>query len=305
MNKKLIAMAIAGALAAPMVTQAAEMSDVKASGFVDVFYYITNDGDPNTESQFAVDQTEVDIEAGAVRIDLNAFGNAGTFEIDQAYAMAPIANGWSMKAGRFDSGFTADNGDAPDMNMSSHSAVFDVLAGTGNAQFAGLSFMGMAGPANIAVSLIDDDKASPDQTTTAALAVSGSVMEGLDVELGYVSKDSATTTDINVNYVMDALRVNLDYITSDHATAGAAGYSLLASYDLGNGFSVAARYDSVSPEDSALDDEKSTTIFAAYSMTDNLTLALENKSGDNTNGGSAVTSIVDGTVTTLEVLGTF
>ena len=32
MNKKLIAMAIAGALAAPMVTQAAEMSDVKASG---------------------------------------------------------------------------------------------------------------------------------------------------------------------------------------------------------------------------------------------------------------------------------
>jgi hypothetical protein len=300
MNNKLIAIAVAGALSVPMAAQA---GDVTVSGFVDTFYTLTNDGNTNSESQFAVDQVEVDVEGSGVRVDLD--NTNGTFGVDQAYAAADIANGWSLRAGLFDSGITADNGDAPDMNMSTHSAVYDVLAGTGNAQFAGVSFMGMAGPASVAVSLVNDDKAAPDQATTAALLVSGSIMDGLDAELGYVSKDSATTTDVNLNYTMDALRVNLDYLTSDHATAGAAGYSLLASYDLGNGFAVAVRADSMTPENAALADETSTTVFGSYAMSDNMTLALESKSGTNTNGGSAVTTIVDGTVTTLEILSTF
>jgi len=299
MKKSLIAIAVAGAMSLPLAAQAAD--DAKVSGFVDVFYTATNDGNPNSESQFNVAESEVDIESMGVRIDVNQI--AGSNSVEQANFTVPVG-GWNLTAGTFNSGLSADNQDAPDMNMSSWSGIYDFIDNAGLSNLAGVSLSGMAGPANIAVSMVNDGTTvAPDQSTTFALLVSGSVMDGLDVELGYVDLDAGpgATSDINLNYTMEALRVNLDYLTSDTAD----GYSLLASYGFGGGFSVAARADSMTPDAAGTDDETSTTFFISYALSDNAVVNLESKSGDNTNGVNAVSNIVDGTVTTLELLGTF
>ena len=300
MKKSLIAIAVAGAMSLPMAAQAAD--DTKVSGFVDVFYTMTNDGNTNSESVFNVAESEVDIESMGVRIDVNQI--AGTNSVEQANFTVPIG-GWSLTAGTFNSGLSADNQDAPDMNMSSWSGIYDFIDNNGLSNLAGVSFSGMAGPANIALSMVNDDSITVvgDQNTTFALLVSGSMMDGLGVELGYVDLDSGpgATTDINIDYTMDALRVNLDYLMSDTAD----GYSLLGSFGFGGGFSVAARVDSMTPDAAGTDDETSTTFFLSYALSDNAVVNLESKSGDNTNGVNAVSNIVDGTVTTLELLGTF
>jgi len=301
MKKNLIALAVAGALGVSM-TAAQAADDAKVSGFVDVFYTATNDGNTNAESVFSVPEAEVDIESMGVRIDVNQL--SGSNSIEQANFTVPVG-GWNLKAGIFNSGLSADNQDAPDMNMSSWSAIYDVIDSASLSNLAGLSLSGMAGPANIALSVVNDPSITipGDQATTFALLVNGSVMDGLDVELGYIDLDSGAgaTTDINLDYTMEALRVNVDYLTSDVAD----GYSALVSYGLGGGLSIAARADSMTPDASGLSDETSTTLFISYALNDNAVVNLESKSGDNTNGVAAVTGIVDGTVTTLELLGTF
>jgi len=332
MNKKLIAIAVAGAMFAPLAAQAEGAS---VSGFADVTYTGTNDGAAAKESLFtATGEVDVAGKVGdvAVRVDVNLdLSASSSADIEQAFFAAPMGP-VTLIGGVFNSPLTADSQDAPDMNYTSNSAVFNVAKNTAQVNLAGLAVAGMVGPANVTVAYVNDaasnatgssnaNNETGDNTNSIAVVVSGTVMDGLDAELGYFSQEDDATkyspklgtaaagnlTDINLQYTgIDMLRLGLDYATASNTVDSV--YSIDVGYDVGNGLTAALRYDNVRfSTDTGLDDPSSTTISIGYAMNDNLLAILESTSGDNSNtGGTDVASgIIEGTVTTIEFVGTF
>lgn len=324
MNKKLIAIAVAGAMVAPLAAQADVM------GFADILYTSTNDGAPNTESQFTTNG-EVDVTGKSgdvsVRLDANVTDTGTTLE--QAFFSAPMGP-VTIIGGKFNTPLTADGYDRPQMAFTTHSAVYTVAKNVATEDMYGLAFAGMAGPANVTLAFVNDpgsDKgstAAADNTNSVAFVVSGSIMEGLNAELGYFGQSDDTTkypkgtlgsnvgagniTDINLQYTMDAFNVGLDYATASNVVDNV--YSIDAGYDLGNGLTIGLRYDAVSFDSATgYDDPTATTVSLGYAMNDNLSVTLENTSGSTNDANGSmpvlVTGIADGSLTTLEFLATY
>jgi len=300
MNKKLIALAVAGALSAPLAVQA---DDVAISGFADIFYTSTDDKNGTaTEDQFQVPEVEVDFISGGFRVDIDnkdlMDGGGADLRIEQANFTTDIANGWSLTGGSFESGMTDDAQDAPDMQFSTNSHLFKEAPPV----VSGLAVSGMAGPANVTVGLVNDTTVSggPDAGTGVLLNVNGSVMEGLHVELGYLSQDAKAgdLIDINALYEHGPFIAGLDYMSADPAagTDFDSGYSVIGGFDFGNGVVAKARIENL--EDMAGTETDVTTLYVAYSVSDNLTVALQQ---ENTEVGAAA----DTDLTTLELIATF
>ena len=302
MNKKLIALAVAGALSAPLAVQA---DDVAISGFADIFYTTTDDKTAATvsltddrEDQFQVPEVEVNFAGSGLRIDIDNLGGGSDLRIEQANFTTEIANGWSLMGGTFETGLTDDAQDAPDMQFSTNSHLFTVRS----AVVSGLAVSGMAGPANVTVGLVNDDTVTgtADAGTGVLLNVNGSVMEGLHVELGYLSQDmgDGDLLDINAMYSMDAWFAGLDYLSAD-PTAGTdfdSGYSVIGGFDFGNGVVAKARMENL--ETMAGTETDVTTLYVTYAVSDNLSVALQQ---ENTEVGTAA----DTDLTQLELIATF
>jgi hypothetical protein len=320
MNKKLIAIAVAGALVAPLAAQAAEVS-----GFADILYTATNDGNTNDESLFAANG-EVDVMAKSgdvsVRLDANVT-DTGT-ALEQAFFSAPMGP-VTIIGGKFNTPLTADGYDRPQMAFTTHSAVYTVAKNVATEDMYGLAFAGMAGPANVTLAFVNDPGSNgTDNTNSVAFVVSGSIMDGLNAELGYFGQSDDTAkytsgtlgsnvgagniTDINLQYTMDAFNVGLDYATAANVVDSV--YSIDAGYDMGNGLTIGLRYDAVSFDSAAgYDDPTATTVSLGYAMNDNLSVVLENTSGSTNDANGSlpvqVTGIADGSLTTLEFLATY
>lgn len=317
MNKNLIAIAVAGVLSAPMAAQAADSMDAKVSGFVDTFLTFTNDNDgTNTgigagsmcdngttnacETQFDVAESEIDVEAMGVRIDVDHKSASGN-SLEQANFTVDMS-GWALTAGLFNSNLTVDGQDAPDMMFSTPSLVAlnygmaGGIAGADLTNVAGAQISGMAGPATLRLAVINDptiNLATDDAANAFIVGASGSVMDGLDLAVNMTSTDADDLTDVQVNYTLDALRINLDYMTSDYTDV----YSVMAGYDLGNGMGVKVRIDN---DDNGTEVTDTTTVHFDYAMTDNVALALENYSVSSDAAGAN-----DWSATTLEFIATF
>jgi len=299
MNKKLIAIAIAGALSAPIAAQAADVS-----GFAQTVWMMANDSAacdltaPSRnvcETQFSVHEAEVDFENNGVRVDIDTVNGGGDINIEQANFTTPLG-GWNLTAGAFNSGLSADSQDIVDMDFASNSLVFGVYDALSLTNVAGLAFSGMAGPANVTVGLINDptvNTAVDDAANAVMVAASGSVMDGLDIGVSMVSADADDLTDITVAYTMEALTAGLDYMTSDLIDA----YSVTVGYDLGNGLNVKARIDNSETDAGYVID--TTTLHVGYHVADNIEIALENF--DNSEDNSAN----DYSATYLDLVATF
>ena len=309
MNKKLIALAVAGALAAPMAAQA---EGVSVSGFADIFWTITDESaDTGTpvynpaEGQFTVPETEVDFMGSGVRVDLDNVNGSGDINVEQANFTYDFGNGWAVMGGTFNSGITADAQDAPDMQTSNNSLPFATLSAVGAANLSGLAVSGMAGPANVTVLYVNDpsNDGVSDGENSIGLKVSGSVMEGLDLELGFLPQDKGVgnLTDFNAMYTMGGLGIGLDYLQADPQSGSGdvdTVSSIIVGYDFGNGFGVKGRADTLTYEDNT-DDLTQNSIFVSYAANDNLTVALDSTTVD---GGVLTDSQ---TKTTVEMIATF
>jgi len=278
MNKKLIALAVAGAMSVPLAVQASDTGsmagDVAISGFADIFYTATKDGSPTSEDLFDVREVEVDFAGSGLRIDIDAMNNGATVRVEQANFTHEVANGWSLMGGSFESGLTDDAQDAPDMQFSTNSKLFEAAPTV----VSGLAVSGMAGPANVTVGLVNDITAiAPNQGTGVLLNVNGSVMEGLHVELGYLSQDMANgdLLDINALYEHGPFMAGLDYLSADPtaATDFDSGYSVIGGFDFGNGVAVKARLENT--ENMAGGETDVTTLYVTYAVSDNLSVALQ------------------------------
>jgi hypothetical protein len=303
----LIAIAVAGVLSAPMAASAADMmSDTKVSGFVDTFLTLTTDNAACTvatyeacEGQFTVAESEIDVEAMGVRVDVDHKSGSGN-SLEQAYFSTDLG-GWDLMVGQFNAGLTVDGQDAPDMMFSTPSLVALDYDAFGLTNVTGAHISGMAGPAKLRLGLVNDPTINPgatgaavsagDVATAVIVGASGSVMDGLDISVSMVSADADDVTDLQLNFTMEGLRLNLDYMTSDTTDV----YSVMAGYDLGNGMGIKVRMDNDSPD--VGNETDTVTIHFDYALTDNVALALENYAEDDGTN--------DWNQTTLEFIATF
>lgn len=328
MNKKLIAVAIAGAFAgaSPAVMAGAPL-ETGVSGFVDSIFTFSDErfddagldvdgAAANTKNTKFETSGEVDFMGSmgnvAVRIDLDV--NGGT-TVEQSKISWMANDAVTVNIGRQNAvGLGFEGEDAPDLYQTTTGQIRDIINGqsTVNAgnNVEGVIFDFGAGPANISVGLLNDLQGA-NESNSLLITAGGSPMDGLDLQLGIVTQADNTALntaslenliDIYATYGMDNWWVNFEFLSAgtDADSMVDTGMGLTGHMDFGNGFGATLRFDTVAYNDTGAvsnDDSTSTTLAGTYAAADNLGFVLEFRTDDD---GTTDTSRV-----TLEAVGTF
>ncbi|MCF6237043.1 MAG: hypothetical protein L3J70_11845 [Gammaproteobacteria bacterium] len=307
MNKKLIALAVSAAFAAPMAVQA---DSATVSGFADITLSITDEAADNTGVVSADDHTltgknasegkfgangEVDFikTVGAVtaRVDvdlsLSPGGSSGA-AIEQAFFAWGLTDTVTFIGGVFNNPIGQEAEDAPDKNMTSSSMVYKAL--DNQTVLSGNNIAGVAVAANLGVVTVTgavlNDIQHVDEENSIALVINSSPVAGLDLELGYVTQASGVENvlDINASYAIQGATIGFDYLVPDEVLDSV--YDVWAGYDFGNNFGAKVRYGAC--DDAAngatcvavLGGDKVTTLYGSYQAAENLLISLEWKNND-------------------------
>lgn len=328
MKKSMIVLAVAGAFAG----SSAFAMDTTVNGFIDNIYVISDeaadtlgtdvDGDPAnaTEGKFSTD-AEVDFTAsmGAVsaRIDLNVDGTsaAGGVSTEQAYGAVQINDAVGVMIGRMNNPMGFEGEDAPDLMQTSHSLVWDILDDQtsldGN-NVQGAAVKGTIGEVTVMGALLNEVGGVVDDTNSFMGLVSGSPLEGLDLELSFLTQEDNTPTNsgsfegitnFNAAYSMDAggmpVKVWLDYLTAGVVVDSA--FSIGGNVGLTDNIGVTLRLDQVSfDKDNGDNSPKATTLALAWTPVENMTALVEWRNTDPDVSGADKTDAL-----TLEGLFTF
>lgn len=300
MNKKLIALSVAAAFAAPMAVQADSAS---VSGFADITLGITNDASPASEKLFAAN-AEVDFikTVGAVtaRVDVDLAlatnggnnasaltgGAADSAVIEQALFAWGLTDTVTFIGGVFNNPIGYDAEDAPDMDFTSHSVVYDVLDGQtalyGN-NLAGVAVAADLGVVTVTGALLNDLQQVAEKNSVAVI-VNSSPIAGLDLELAYVTQESSAENVLNINaaYAVQGATVGFDYLVPDEVLDSA--YDVWAGYSFGD-FGAKVRYGATEPKGGG-DTASTTTLYGSYQAAENLLISLEWKSMDSGAAGA-------------------
>ncbi len=332
MNKKLIALAVAGAFAS--YGSVATAASVTVSGFADIIYTAVDDasdsvipaGKNTTEGKFGAD-AEVDFIAtmGAVTarvdIDLNLTDPTG---MSDSGTLEQAMFAWDLGAvtligGVFNSPIGQEAEDAPDIEFTSKSVVSNILdhqtARDGN-NITGVAVAGALGPVTLTGAFLNDIQDSNEENSLAFVA-NYSPIADLDLEVGFVTQadqaDSSAlmnsaedVTNFNASYKVSGFTVGLDYLSTGKVVDSA--YTLWGGYAFGD-FNVKLRTESVSWKGGASDNDAN-TIYASWQAESNLLIALELKDGDvgaTTAAGmsNGITGVRQDTLATLEFVATF
>ncbi|MCF6256817.1 MAG: porin [Gammaproteobacteria bacterium] len=323
-KKNMVALAVAGALVSPLAVMAA---DAEVSGFIDVI--ANTDRDPVFTADAEIDVSK---EVGAVTVrvdfDMNLAVNGGTTgtdsgRLEQAFFSWAATEQVTILGGLFNSPIGQEAEDAPDLNFTSHSAIWNILdnqtALYGN-NLAGVAAAIAAGPATVTLAVVDDlgfatSGTAPDEKgkTSVALVVNAAPMPGLDLELGYVTQDDVNgagngtagdVLDFNAAFKTGPVTLGLDYLTADNVVDNAV--NLWVGFEASPEITVKARYETVAFEANGVDDSTKITLHAAYSIEDNLLVALEWSDGETDDTTQdAISGIINDNTTTLEFVGTF
>ena len=351
MKKKLLALAVAASVA-PMGAYAVDSATV--SGFADIWYTVSDDelGGVCSEGEAACAEGKFDVAGeidfsltkGAVTARLDIDVNPGASEsgtIEQAMFSWAAAENVTIIAGAFNNPIGWELEDAPDMYQFSHGQIWDIL--DGQTALAGNNIAGIAaavgfGMGSVTLGFLNDLQQTDDENSIAAI-INLTPMEGLDLELGYVTQsgqdDSANggsygklhqvgsaedVVDFNVTYKTGGITAAFEYLTADQIIDSA--FALYGNYDFGNGFGVTLRYDVVEYGGDAFlaanegdvaattnldnaEDTETLTLAVSYAISDNLGAVLEWRSQDDANEDDGLAVIGDGDVVTLEFVAQF
>lgn len=360
MNKKLIALAVAGAFAS--YGSAATAATANVSGFADIVYTAVDETaddssnvvgqvknkNPN-DSTFAAD-AEIDVVGtmgdvtARVDVDLNLTGGGDSGRLEQAMFAWDLGAA-TLIGGVFNNPLGADAEDAPDMEFTSHSIVYNILDNQtqrdGN-NITGVAIAGALGPVTLTGAFLNDIGGAAEENSLA-IAANYSPITGLDLELGMVTQDDQATTvagfdgggnplaagaaqtagdwiNFNVIYGTHGFTVGLDYLTADNILD--AAYTIWGGYSFGD-FSVKLRTEAAEFESNTIiaganpADHEVNTIYGSWTATENLLIALELRDADrsvNVAPGTAatglfanngITGVGEGTSATLEFIATF
>ncbi len=274
MNKKLIALAVAGVISAYGV--AANAADAEVSGFANIKYYVTNDSAiknkgtateyNSKEGKFAADgEIDVVATAGAVTarvdINLNLTGGGDSGAIEQAM-FAWDLDAVTLIGGVFNNPIGYEAEDVTDMIFNYHGAVYTALDSQTKLDgdnVAGVAVAGAVGPVTLTGAFLND-LGQVSEENTFALIANYSPIAGLDLELGLATQvgnaavgdntigalntSVGDVTNFNVVYTgVENLTLGLDYLAGDVVLDSA--YDLWAGYYVGSGFSVNARFSDI------------------------------------------------------------
>ncbi len=311
MKKNLIALAVAATIASPLAVQAEDSASV--SGFVDIYYNSYGDDGPGSNA-FGADG-EIDIQAtkGAVTVradvDLRLDGTSG--QLEQAFFAWKAMDAVTVIGGVFNNPIGQEAEDAPDIEFASHSVVYNILDGqtalNGN-NVAGVAVAGGNKMFTGTLAVVNDIGHATDtdgsMENSIAAVLNINPMEGLALELGYVTQETGAENvlDFNAQYGIAGFTLGLDVLMADKAVDSAG--NLWGSYAIGDKAAIKARYEVVSFEANGTDDSTRMTIYGSYNVEENLLVALEYSDGENTSG-EAITGIIDDSTITLEFIGTF
>ena len=324
MKKNLIALAVAAVIASPLAVQAADSASV--SGFADITY--TSLGDGGTGSNAFGANGEVDLQATkgsvTVRIDTDltlATNTASTgndsARIEQAFFAWKAMDAVTVIGGVFNNPIGQEAVDITDMEFNSHSAIYNILdhqTTLNDNNVAGIAVAGGNEMFTGTLAVLNDIGHATDtdgsMKNSIAAVLNANPMEGLALELGYVTQDTSAENvlDFNAQYDIAGFTVGLDYLMADKIIDNA--YNLWGSFAINDKAAIKARYEAVALEASGTDTVTKYTVYGSYALADNLTTALEYSQGDrgNTVGNATVdaaTQIIDDSTITLKFVGTF
>ncbi|KAF0192429.1 MAG: hypothetical protein FD165_1054 [Gammaproteobacteria bacterium] len=238
-----------------------------------------------------------------VRMDVDLFLDASAADsasLEQGFFSWNIYDGLALKGGLFNNPVGLEANDAPDIWSVSQGQIFNILDSqtslhAGN-NLTGAAVVFGAGPANIQVGLLNEISGDA-EANSLLFTVDGEVMDGLALELGVLTQEDNTVAnagsmenliDLNAVWKMAGWTVAGEILTAGKVVDNAL--MLLGNYDFGNGWGVTGRYDMVSFENSANDDDTTMTLVGIWKPTDNLTTNLEYRKLENGESGVAEVS---------------
>lgn len=276
MKKNIIALAVAAA----MVPAFAAAEGATVSGFTDITW--THDNDTNIFAASAeVDfrNTMGDVTVG-VDLDLGLGGTAGTAlghdetNLEQAFFAWNAAENVTVIAGLFNNPIGLDGGDALGAPTTQNGLIASSIdAATalhpGN-NISGLAVAYNAGVATVTVGLLNEIQgASGEDDNSFALVVNAAPVEGLDLELGYVTMDETLGTlgssalDINASYDFGMAKATVEILDVDAWDDLLVGVGIYAG--VADKTNVGFRFET---NDNA--DQEQTNLVASYELAENL-----------------------------------
>ena len=353
MKKRLITLAVAAALAAPLTAQA---DDVEVKGFSDIIYTFKDSAadpvNPNAtnpnEGKFTAD-AEVDFIASPadgvtarIDLDLDLVTDGGTnvngsdsARIEQAFFAWNMGGGpMTLVGGVFNNPIGQDAEDAPDINFTNHSAIYNILnhqtALNGN-NIAGVALAGGTGMFTGTLAYLNDIQ-QVDEENSVAVVLNLAPTSNVDLELGYVTQkldngdfNQASTKPIGAGNVLDingswnsiagsGASVGFDYLSASSVVDNA--WNIWAGFEFANNFVIRGRYESVAANlknGGVVDDATAYALYGAWQAMSNLLIALEYRSVSATDPKKAttassvfdaVTGLSDGQLFTVEFIAT-
>lgn len=353
MKKRLITLAVAAALAAPLTAQA---DDVEVKGFSDIIYTVKDsaaDPYPSTpgatnpsEGKFTAD-AEVDFIASpadgvTARIDLDLdlvtdgganVNGSDSARIEQAFFAWNMGGGpMTLVGGVFNNPIGQDAEDAPDINFTNHSAIYNILdhqtALNGN-NIAGVAVAGGTGMFTGTLAYLNDIQ-QVDEENSVAIVLNVAPTSNVDLEFGYVTQkndsgDLTGTKPIGAGDVWDlngswnsiagsGASVGFDYLSASSVVDNA--WNIWAGFEFANNFVVRGRYESAAASlknGGKVDDTTAYALYGAWQAMSNLLIALEyrnvsamapSKATSASKVFDGVTGLSDGQLFTVEFIAT-
>lgn len=313
MKKNLIALAVA----ATMVPAIAAAEGASIGGYADISLNIDNNSNvflANAEADFRNTMGAVTV---GVDVDFALAGNNGTnaglsgpndsAAIEQAFFAWGAMDNLTVIGGVFNNPIGLEGQDGTDIDTATFGQIKGILDGQtalyGN-NIAGLAAAYNAGVATVTLALLNDIGHTNTEENSIALVVNAAPIEGLNLELGYVTQEDQTAAgvaangsagnvlDLNATFAVAGATVGLEYLTADNIVDSAIALHL--DYVVNEQIGVNLRYDTVSygeladgTDISSWDDTTSTTLTGRYQIEENLTMYVEWKSADVLVGNNA------------------
>ncbi|MBL4607480.1 MAG: hypothetical protein JKY01_06590 [Pseudomonadales bacterium] len=295
MKKSLIALAVAAATAAPVITQAAAP---EISGFADIIFTVVDDtadtlnSTNSAESKFTVDG-EIDFKGNladdvAVQLDLDINTTAGTFdsaEIEQAFFGWSVNKDVTVLGGVFNNPVGWEAEDAPNWYQTSQSqnrSILDSQTTLRGNNVAGIAVAGTVEKFTLTAALLNDLQQT-DEENSFALVVGFAPTEELSLEAGIVTQDNdnpanggaGTVVDLNATFSKDDITVAGELLlASEIIDYSAMGMINMAIPD--SSMSATVRGELIS-FDADIDDTLALTLAGLYTVNDALGIVAELK----------------------------
>lgn len=268
MKSKLLRQLVLGSLTATSVSFAEiQLTDtLTAEGFLDMsVLHKSTDSDDSTSVGF--DQFEIDLhfkptEGVSARVDLDSqpSSDQSAVEVEQAFVVATLAEGFSLKAGKFLSSLGYEAAEPTAMYQYSYSAT--VIGYPGYANGIGVGYD--AGTFKINVSVVDGAYTSDGDADSVSPEIQLVVnpLEGLTLQAGYTYQEfDATTNELGetvpgynkgianfwAEYKTGGLTLAVEFnqlFDVQGADSDGTGYLVMANYDWGT-FGLTLRHSAV------------------------------------------------------------